>query len=87
MLVGHQDRLELLRKLEQVLEHKLELVEEGQVCKLELVGQGQVCKLVLEEHTEERRWPQPEGRREQQSTEKIYKKGVNRFSKFICKIL
>jgi hypothetical protein len=71
MLVGHQDRLELLHKLELVLEHKLELVEEEQVCKLELVGQGQVCKLVLEERTEERRWPQPEGRREQQSTGKI----------------
>ncbi len=71
MLVGHQDMLELLHRQAQVLEHKLELVEEEQVGKLELVGQGQVCKLVLEERTEERRWSQPEGRREQQSTGKI----------------
>lgn len=68
MLVGYQDRLELLHKQEQVLEHKLVLVEVEQVCKLELVGQEQVGKLELEEHTEERHWQRPEGRREQQST-------------------
>ena len=65
MLEGHQDRLELLHRQGQVLEHILELVGE------ELVGKLVEGERALEErHTGEQQRQQPKGRRGQQSTAK-----------------
>ena len=76
MLEGHQDRLELLHRQGQVLEHILELVGE------ELVGKLVEGERALEERrTEEQQWPLPREWKGQQSTERIAKQNVSIFLK------